>query len=410
MLRAVLAILLCTLVVKLFDFSAPERHLDDFIIYWAAGRLNARGANPYSADAVLAEQRTAGWTGPFPYRVLYPPWSVAVMTPFAQPPYQWGRFLWFLLHIGIVVWAVDALWCVYGNARSPYRVGAQILAVTFWPTEIVWKTGQAGPLLLLGLVAFLVCERRGWLVAAGAALSLAALKPQVPVLLWPFLVPWVLAGRRWPVLLGFGGSMTLLTAAAVATNPAVVAQFVEMLRHDPPYNEPSTLGTALRLALKSGALAGASAAQLAPLACGLLWVGWYWWRHRERWDWTERLPLVCVVSLLTTPWCWVYDEVILLIPLIQVAAVFEQSPWTRRRSLAVAGYVVAGVAILAMNVTDARAFDYIWTMPVFFALYLLAAAARPTWPPPIGEENPTGSSVFSMGRGRASHRGSRSRF
>ena len=82
---------------------------------------------------------------------------------------------------------------------------------------------------------------------------------------------------------------------------------------------------------------------------------------------------MCVVSLLTTPWCWVFDEVILLIPLIQVAAVFEQSPWTRRHSLAVAGYVVTGGAILAMNVTDARAFAYIWTMPVFFALYLLAA-------------------------------------
>ena len=54
----------------------------------------------------------------------------------------------------------------------------------FLPTLFALQSGQIGPLLLLGAVLFLECERRGWPVLAGAATVLLAIKPHLAYLLW----------------------------------------------------------------------------------------------------------------------------------------------------------------------------------------------------------------------------------
>jgi hypothetical protein len=377
-LRGMLVVILALLAVELFVLSAPKPPFDDFISYWAPARLNAHGADPYDPALVLAEQRTVGWPDATPYRSWNPPWTLPFTTPFALPPYQWGRFLWFVVHGCVLVWCVDALWKIYGGGNPVRRVAAQLIALSFWQTVIVLKTGQAGASVLLGLVGFLVCERRGRLFMAGAALSLSAIKPQVPVLVWPLLAFWVLSDRRWAVAAGFIAAMVTLMVIATSTNPSVGLQYLHMVRYDSPYEAaPSTISTALRLWFESRHLAGTNVARLAPLACGLAWSAWYFWRKRGAWRWTDELPLVCVVSQLLTPWSWVYDEVILLIPLLQVVGDLERSPWDGARRLAVAGYALACAAVIVMNVAEVHAYDYVWTMPAFTALYLMSRAGRP---------------------------------
>src|SRR5262249_23043558 len=50
----------------------------------------------------------------------------------------------------------------------------------------------------------------------------------------------------------------------------------------------------------------------APTGLGLLWTAWFCWRNRATWDWREHGLTVMVVAILTTPYGWLTDEVVLL--------------------------------------------------------------------------------------------------
>jgi len=70
---------------------------------------------------------------------------------------------------------------------------------------------------------------------------------------------------------------------------------------------------------------------------------WLWYREPTAWDWRRRLPGLVVLScLLTSYGGWAFDLVVLLVPIVALAALISRSD---RRSLALA----AGAALLAVS-------------------------------------------------------------
>ena len=69
------SLVLCSLVLSAAPIQWP---LDDFAEYWAAGRLNAAGHNPYDHAAMLQEQRRIGWPEADPDMMYNPPWTLAL--------------------------------------------------------------------------------------------------------------------------------------------------------------------------------------------------------------------------------------------------------------------------------------------------------------------------------------------
>ena len=63
---------------------------------------------------------------------------------------------------------------------------------------------------------------------------------------------------------------------------------------------------------------------VAP-ALGVLWVGYYCHSNRMRWRWDEHMPLVVLVSVMMTAYGWVFDHIVLLIPIIVAAQ------WARKQ-------------------------------------------------------------------------------
>jgi hypothetical protein len=62
------------LVTVLALLADPARSgPDDFVIFWAAGRLIGTGGDPYDGAALLALERTANWTQPHAYSMRNPP-------------------------------------------------------------------------------------------------------------------------------------------------------------------------------------------------------------------------------------------------------------------------------------------------------------------------------------------------
>jgi hypothetical protein len=87
-----------------------------------------------------------------------------------------------------------------------------------------------------------------------------------------------------------------------------------------------------------------------------------------------------LVSLLTTPYgAWPFDLVVLLLPLIEIAARAEQAS---RRQLAIilAVYATIEVPAMALSVAGVDAFYFVWMPPALLLSYLglLRMLARQT--------------------------------
>src|SRR5260370_10073385 len=192
---------------------------DDFVEYWAAGRLNLHGKNPYKAENRLPLEREAGRES-FPLdpsghesaiMMWNPPWTLTVVMPLGWLDARLGQLVWLLLNLAIILFCADWIWRYY-QGPSAYRWLSWALALTFIPTMMVLRAGQIGPLILLGIVGFLHFERQGRLFLAGAACVLIAIKPHLLFLFWIALALWALKGRRWRVLIGGIGTGGCATA------------------------------------------------------------------------------------------------------------------------------------------------------------------------------------------------------
>jgi hypothetical protein len=343
--------------------------LYDFAEYWAAGRLVARGDNPYDPAAVGQLERQADRDGE-PLMMWNPPWTLPLVLPFGLLPSRVAHLFWLLLSFATVLAAADTLWHEYGGPSAKRGI-AWLLVFSFVPTFLTLYLGQIAALLLAGAVLFLRFERRGQDLRAGAATLLLAVKPQLFILFWIALLLWAIDRRRWRVVAGGVLAGLAATLIAIQFDPAVLSQYREALTDRPPaqYRSP-TLGTVLRLLWGEERF---SLQFLAPLA-GLAWFVPLWLRHRRTWVWGERLPGLLFASLLTTPYgAWPFDLIVLLVPLLQVAASIANRGAPDRRALAL--YVAANAAAAAFVVGRVDFFWWIWLTPALLLAYAAALSS-----------------------------------
>src|SRR5439155_9312936 len=98
----------------------------DFVEYWGAGRLFLADGNPYSWDAMLELEKSAGMepylspeTGEeMPLMMFNPPWTLVFVMPFAQASFALSRLMWFVLGLGLVILCADAIWRTYCGAPN----------------------------------------------------------------------------------------------------------------------------------------------------------------------------------------------------------------------------------------------------------------------------------------------------
>jgi hypothetical protein len=347
-----------------------EWPLDDFAEYWAAGRLNASGQNPYEPAAMLQEEREIGWQHPDPDMMYNPPWTLALAMPIGAVSFHIARSIWLPVQLVITLWCASTLWILYGGSPI-HSARACGLALLWMPTLIALRMGQLSPIILLGLVGFLWALARHRELAAGVFFALTLVKPQLVALVWVPFVPWTIVERRWKVLAGAIGAVAGASLVAISTNPRVFGQYHYLIASAPPtltFESPN-LATIFRAAMGTAS----SWPQFVPTCLGAVVVGLMWFRTRAGWDWTSQLPgLVLISCLLTSYGGWAFDLVVLLIPVLATAARVVRSGRRAIVSAAVAAFVgVSGVAF-AMHAAGAPQPAFLWMTPaVAIACYLL---------------------------------------
>jgi Glycosyltransferase family 87 len=356
----ILAYLLSGLIAR------PGILVDDYVEYWAAGRLNLSGGNPYSGDQMLPLERVAGRKTEV-LLMWNPPWTLALAMPLALFSYPISRLIWHILSIAMILMATNWTWKLLGGSTQKYWL-AWVIAFTFFPTLIVLRMGQIGPVLLLGVAGFLHFEqnKRYWL--AGAFAVLLTIKPHLMYLVCISILVWSLDRRRWSILGGGAIALFLATITAMMFNPHVITQYLNATLEDSPlvWMTP-TFGSLLRL------LFGLERKWLAfiPMVAGIFWLGASGLRHRVDWLWADRMPLLLLVSLVTAPFGWSFDQVVLLPAVLQaMIQVFATS-----RARIVCGAIITYMAFnIAAFVINSRFLDFwqLWLAPFLLIWYLFA--------------------------------------
>jgi hypothetical protein len=340
--------------------------LEDYVEYWAAGRLIARGENPYDPAAIHREELEASPDLTEAIMMWNPPWALTVAVPFGWLPPHMGHGIWLFLQSLLVFFCGDWVWQHYGGPPS-HRWLACAVTLGFAPTFLAVRMGQITPLVLLGIVGFLHFQKRGQGFWAGAAASLAAIKPHLAVFFALALWLWLLQYRRWSI--AFGGFVTLLvmTAIPLAYNPAVIGQYLFAVSQYPPRFLCPTPGSLLRLVFGEDKLW----LNLIPAIFGLVWFGFHWRSRRHSWDWKDQVSILFFASLLTATYgVWPFDLVVLLLPVLHAAVTvfLSRNIHAARFGLtALFGFNV--LAVLFMNVKYTDQYWNVWMTPMLLYCY-----------------------------------------
>jgi hypothetical protein len=351
-------------IVESSAFAIPK----DFLEYWASARLILRGENPYDPALLLAEQQIADAGRREAVMMWNPPPALLVYAPLALFPARWAALLWISAQLLAVMVACDLLWRVYAPDRP--RWIAQIVSVSFAGTWWLVAYGQNSGLLLLGLAGYLHFIRKDRPFAAGAFAALTALKPHLLAGFGVLLIADAAARRGRAALLVGVISIALALGLVLLMNPDVLGQFLSAARDPGPEAIPLHAWTlpVSSYWLRMSVAPNQFWVQFVPClaACAALVV----WRRRagDQWDWARALPLVVVVSFLTTPYGgWVFDLPVLLVPVIWCAA--------RRLSRRPAWLVVflcGQTAITAISfATPGALHAYWWVAPSVLVLCLI---------------------------------------
>jgi hypothetical protein len=360
---------------------------DDFVEYWAAARLTLTGQNPYDAAALLPLERAAGRATYEAVMMWNPPWALPAVLPLGLLPAREAQLLWLVVHLALMGYCGDRLWLMAGGVPARRWVGWAV-AFGFVPTAFALSSGQITPLLLLGAVLYLECERRGWQYLSGAATVLVAIKPHLTYLLWVALAVDAVARGRWRAIVGGAGAGLACAALPVAFDPDVWHQYADALGNRPPAQWASpTFGTLFRMAFGEEAFG----LQFVSVAAGLLWFAWYRFSKRNDWNLTRQLPLVLLVSFVTAPYgAWPFDMVLLLPAVFQIVlwgAAEKVNPKLpagplsggvgSARAAVLAGLVAVNAGCLAMNLFQTGSFWFLWVSPAVLVLYVAQMKLSP---------------------------------
>ena len=368
--------------VALVATALGPLHSPDFIAYYTAGTIAARGQGARLYD--LAEQTavqaglTAGWGG---HRFLLawanPPQDALLLAPLAAAlPYRPAYAAWLLLQAMALVAAV-ALLVRAERIRGAAAWLAGMAGLATLPAFVTLLQGQADGFSLLGLALLRLDWRRpGW--RAGVGLALVLLKPHLAAV---GLLLLVARRSAWPAL----GTALALTAAAagLAFGPRVwVAWAGLVVPTGSGAAEGWVTGHEDHLALGGQLEALGASALAATVVCGLLALLVLALLLLDR-EAPAALAVAVTASVLLSPHVNIHDFVLLLAPAMAVLGALAARPaaWPAVALLAAAAAVDAALAVNPGVVVA--------------GVCALLGAALWAWLEPVGEPGPEAAGAIA---------------
>lgn len=370
----------CLLVAPAFQLRLVMHmdpgHWTDLYSPWVGTRAALRGTDPYSPPVTQQIQRTIyghplGPTETWDRQAfVYPATVVFFLAPFTLLPWPMVHALFVPLAIAAAALAAS-VWLRLCWPRAPRGsiLVAFLLILAGWPAA--WGYFQRQPSLFvlaaMALAVFWFQKRQD--VPAAIFLAAATVKPQMVMLLIPWLLLLAIVDRRWRFITAFAATLALLLAASAWLVPHWIPHWIHASLAYARYPAKISL-----LAFLFGRTAGLilMLALLIALVVRLRSIRTF---TRDPRALLQSIALVLAVSVCCMPANpWLVFNDLLLVP--GILLLVSASP---TRPLALSLRAIAGLAlILALFITPLCAllgafagFSINIVMPPFLLNYLL---------------------------------------
>lgn len=292
---------------------------NDFTFFWTAANLAVRGEFESAYDVTAFQTAYGQLLGveigdvtPWPY----PPTYVLLILPFGLLSYFSALALWQTLPLIGFMLVLSRL------GLPPLLYWLIPLSASVVQTIVTGANGLLMALLLAG--GLLSLERHPKI--AGVLFALVTIKPQLALLIGPALV----IGGHWRALGAMVAAFAVLVGISLAAFGAGIwPAFFESLSY---IHDHLVLGTVrwtrmptIFVAARMSGL-DVTSAQLVQGVVALgaaAGVAWAWW-HRVPFN--LRAALLVAAILLTTPYAYDYDQVILLLPIAWLILEAQREP------------------------------------------------------------------------------------
>lgn len=346
----------------------------DFRAYWSASYLLAESEDFTNPDLLLAlEREQTGWQPDWPMITWNPPWLLSILIPYTFFSFERAAWLWLLTNIALVFGGAVLVWQASGiAARTAQRAWvAPLIAFLFVPTLTALMMGQVNSLVFFGLAAFLHFDRKDSPVAAGACLALTLVKPHLVYATLPLILLNSVRKGQWRLLVGLGAPLVGLTVIVFFLRPTFMGDYGravvggDLLRWETP-----TIGGILETTIgwQWTKLMGLA---VLPLATAI------WWLARDRVQTVTLVGIATPIALATAPFGWSYDAIILLVPVLQIAAWVSDDQFGRLGTVGLLlPLIVANGVVLCLRVVTISEVWYFWLPLVVAASHAGAVILR----------------------------------
>jgi Glycosyltransferase family 87 len=358
----------------------PRGNLSDLYPRWLGAReLLLHHRNPYSDEITLEIQqgyygRALDSTRPDDPKdqqgFVYPVYVVFLLSPLIQFPFHNVQifFYWLLIFLtaaGVCLWLRVLRW----RLRFVSIATCIVLTLGSFPAVQGIKLQQLSLLAATMFAGSAACVASGFLLAGGALLALATIKPQ---LAWP-LVAWLLfwAICNWRarrnLVYGFGAGMALLFGAAEIVLPGWLRMFAAAVGKYHRYTQNKSVLDELL----PGAYTGKIAAIAAALACA-----WLLWKLRDKpvdeAGFGLAIALITALTVLIVPMYAPYNQVLLLPAIL---AIIRDRTSLLSHSRSIRFVYAAGVFALA--------WQWLASLSLIAIFFFLPTLALTAWKWPI---------------------------
>ena len=248
----------------------------------------------------------------------YPLWTQVLMLPFVLGSPELGAQMWLICSLLLLATSIILLTQFLNWPLClPVVVFTSLFVGAFGPVFTTLWLGQLNFVSLLSLALVLVSLKSGSWLAAGSALGLGLIKPQLTMLVSVAVLALTAWERRWQTLIGFGVVLFLfvaLSAPFAITPRQIFGGGIE--DHLVLYLARTSTLWGLSLTLVPDVL------WLPALLSVLLtlWLAYLWIHSLREGRCLERktylIGVTTIVNLLILPYSWFYNQAVLIVPII----------------------------------------------------------------------------------------------
>ena len=367
------------------DHTAPSYMYNvgskDVLQYRSAAQLFLRGLNPYD-KTLLADLQQKTWNGePIHIPIIFytPPMLLSLVFPMGLLSFKLTVYLWLSIMFALSLESCVLCYNLFESIRKESRTvkfGLAFFFLTFFPFYTSFYFGQLSPLLLFGLVLSLVCFDRGNRGVAnnflgGICLSVTFLKPHLLYLFYIYIFIISIREKEWKTLLGMISGIALLLVFPVLYNPKILTYFFHSTTSPPVYWKSPTLGSFFQGLFQKHSVI----LRFIPTIIAGSLMTLFIFLSKRNLSKTTAIYYLLPLSLVTTPYCWVYDQMLIAPAIFFIFSRFQKTiyKWNSRQLLV--GFLLILANIIGVLIPGKLGQHvYVW-----YPIVILGAVAGVTW-------------------------------